>query len=148
MGQNWGHYLNLRKFSKNIRCSALMAGRSAGSSLSPSDHNSWPPSHNKSWYCEPKLKRSFVLRKQPKKLTRPIDLAYCQLADPCQSSRRLATKKTERCNPQSVTYSLGPHADDSSPRADNPCRTIYWRTGLAKSFRLQSLQCIHPIVRV
>jgi hypothetical protein len=140
MGQNWGHYLNLKKISKNIRCSASMSGRSAGSLLSPSDHNSWPPSHDKSWCCERKFKRSLVLRKRLKRLTGPIKLAYCQLADPLPIVPAVGNqKKTERCNSQSVTYSLGPHADDSSPRADNPCRRIQFRTGLAKRFRFQSL---------
>jgi hypothetical protein len=76
-----------------------MAGRSAGSSLSTFDHNSWPPSHNKPWCCQRKLKRSFALRKQPKKLTRPIELAYCQLADPLPIVPAVGNQKNRALQP-------------------------------------------------
>jgi hypothetical protein len=80
MGQNRGHYLNLRKFSKNIRCSALMSGPSAGSS-----------------HCRLTITRGLLpitnfaavnvslinvgcYENSRKKLTRPIKLVGCQLA--------------------------------------------------------------------
>jgi hypothetical protein len=56
-------------------------------------------------------------------------------------------KQIERFNPQSLTYSVGTHADDSSLRAENKCTKLKRTTGFTTIFRCKTTRCTHSIVR-